>query len=125
MPPKKRKKHLANVSSLAVSSKQKIESKNVDPRTVLFVDLTNLESLINIFKCPDCQQSGSLKRRQSQKQFTNLGSYASQAQRDIDNARQSFIVRKKENDDDLPEFNELDRPPDELEEEEIEPEVED
>ena len=60
MPPKKRKKHLANASSLAVSSKQKIESKNVDPRTVLFVDLTNLESLINIFKCPDCQQSGSL-----------------------------------------------------------------
>ena len=32
------------------------------------------------------------KRRQSQKQFAQLGSYASQAQRDIDNARQSFIV---------------------------------
>ena len=55
MPPKKRKHHLANVKK-----KPKIELNNVDPRTVLFVDFTNLESLINIFKCPGCQQSGCL-----------------------------------------------------------------
>ncbi|CBY10168.1 unnamed protein product [Oikopleura dioica] len=65
------------------------------------------------------------KRRQSQKQFAQLGSYASQAQRDIDNARQSFIVEREKNDDDLPDFNELEGPPDESEDEEIEAEVED
>ena len=65
------------------------------------------------------------KRRQSQKQFAQLGSYASQAQRDIDNARQSFIVEREKNDDDLPDFNELEGPPDESEDEEIEAEIED
>ena len=64
------------------------------------------------------------KRRKSQKQFAQLGSYASQAQRDIDNARESFIVEKNNNHDDLPDFNELDGPPDEPEEEEIEDELE-
>ena len=47
------------------------------------------------------------------------------AQRDIDNARQSFIVEREKNDDDLPDFNELEGPPDESEDEEIEAEVED
>ena len=47
------------------------------------------------------------------------------AQRDIDNARQSFIVEREKNDDDLPDFNELEGPPDESEDEEIEAEIED
>ena len=39
-------------------------------------------------------------------------------------ARQSFINEKDVNDDDLPDFNELDRPPDEIEEESMDTEVE-
>jgi len=38
---------------------------------------------------------------------------------------ESFIVEREKNDDDLPDFNELEGPPDESEDEEIEAEVED
>ncbi|CAG5099826.1 Oidioi.mRNA.OKI2018_I69.XSR.g16705.t1.cds [Oikopleura dioica] len=51
------------------------------------------------------------KRRQTQKQFADLGTYASQVQRDIDNARQAHIQSLEAKDlddaDEIPTFEEL------------------
>jgi len=60
-------------------------------------------------------------RREAQKQFQNQGSYASQVQRDIDNARQSSLTKKKAEIDG--EFDEHGRPPDEEEDSDEELEV--
>jgi len=59
MPPKKRKTQAVALVEIR-KKKPKVESKNLDPRTVIFADLENLGSLINVFKCPDCKQGDCL-----------------------------------------------------------------
>ena len=59
MPPKKRKKHIASLVEIK-KKKPNVKTKNEDHRTVLFIDLENLGSLISIFNCPGCKQSDCL-----------------------------------------------------------------
>ena len=59
-------------------------------------------------------------RRKAQKQFTQLGTYASRAQRDMDNARMNHIAKKNESvdeEDDLDGDEELENsgPDDDIE----------
>ena len=59
MPPKRRK---SQVSALVETRKKKpkIESNDLNPRTVIFADLEILGSLMKIFNCPGCKQNDCL-----------------------------------------------------------------